>query len=234
MISHDYAIYSNYYAELDMGGTFYLAFRDLQSFIPNGNNEKSALDFGSGAGRSSRFLKSLGDYKVIGVDRSLEMIEQAKLRNGGIDFLQINGNKLPFDAEYFDLVFSSFVFIEQKNLMEITKILSEMKRVLKTNGRIVFVVPIIKDIKDNWVSFEYDYPENEKELKSGTILKLSIKNSGIILYDYNWLEDDYLRAIKNAGLVVIDKYMPLGNNADPIEWKDEKNKEYFWIFVAGK
>jgi SAM-dependent methyltransferase len=233
MISHDYATYSRDYAALDVSGTFYLAFRDLPYIIPNGNNESLALDFGSGAGRSSRFLKSLG-YNVVGVDRSHEMTEEAKLRNGGIDFIQIGGNKLPFNCDFFDLVFSSFVFIEQKSLAEITDILSEMRRVLKPNGKIVFVVSIISDIKDNWISFDYDFPENQKKLNSGTVLKLNIKDSGIILYDYNWLEEDYLKAIHNAGLVLLDKYTPLGNDYDPIEWKDEKTKEYFRIFVSGK
>jgi trans-aconitate methyltransferase len=48
------------YAKLDFPGTYYLAFRDLPELIHTHTSKGKAIDFGCGAGRSTRFLKSYG------------------------------------------------------------------------------------------------------------------------------------------------------------------------------
>ncbi len=57
------------YARLEFPGTYYLAFRDLPPIIAEHVRGRTALDFGCGAGRSTRFLKGLG-FDAIGVDIS--------------------------------------------------------------------------------------------------------------------------------------------------------------------
>jgi predicted TPR repeat methyltransferase len=64
------------YAKLEFPGTYYLAFRDLPEIIEHHVNGFMALDFGCGAGRSSRFLKNLG-FKTKGVDISQDMLNKA-------------------------------------------------------------------------------------------------------------------------------------------------------------
>jgi len=65
------------YGQLEFPGTYYLAFRDLPELIARHVVGRRGLDFGCGAGRSTRFLKRLG-FDVLGVDISASMIEQAQ------------------------------------------------------------------------------------------------------------------------------------------------------------
>lgn len=57
------------YATLDFPGTYYLAFRDLQAMIGQRAHSVSALDFGCGTRRSTRFLRRLG-FDAVGIDIS--------------------------------------------------------------------------------------------------------------------------------------------------------------------
>ncbi len=65
------------YATLDFPGTYYLAYRDMPAIIAENVKGRVALDFGCGAGRSTRFLKTLG-FATIGIDISASMIELAR------------------------------------------------------------------------------------------------------------------------------------------------------------
>ena len=69
------------YAALEFPGTYWLAFRDLPEIIARHVTGPVALDFGCGAGRSTRFLKRLG-FDATGVDVSASMIEHARISRG--------------------------------------------------------------------------------------------------------------------------------------------------------
>ena len=57
---HDDMKRAEAYAKLEFPGTYYLAYRDLPAIIATHVKGQTALDFGCGTGRSTRFLKSLG------------------------------------------------------------------------------------------------------------------------------------------------------------------------------
>ena len=63
--THDYDKHASKYAELGIDDTNYLAFRDIPQLIQKHANGLAALDYGCGAGRSTRFLKNLGLDVVI-------------------------------------------------------------------------------------------------------------------------------------------------------------------------
>ena len=48
------------YAKLEFPNTYYLAYRDLPAIIAEHVTGKTAVDFGCGAGRSTRFLAKMG------------------------------------------------------------------------------------------------------------------------------------------------------------------------------
>jgi ubiquinone/menaquinone biosynthesis C-methylase UbiE len=232
--THDYEKFAGEYAGFGIEGTNYLAFRDIPAVIAkrlkgkNGN----ALDYGCGPGRSTRFLKSLG-LDVTGVDVSEDMLKHARAHDETGDYRLIKSERLPFNDGSFDLVFSSFVFLEVSSLDEITRIAKEMKRVLKPSGTIVIVTAPNECYTGNWVSLSYDFPENRRAVKSGETVKLLFKGTNVVLYDYYWTEQDYERVFAESGLPVADTLRPLGRPDDPISWLDEANRPAALIYVLG-
>ena len=229
--THDYEKHAGEYAELEMQGTQYLAFRDIPMLIrEHAGSIASVLDYGCGAGRSTRFLKRQG-FDVVGVDVSQEMLEQARSKDESGEYHHIPSGHLPFEVSVFDLVFSSFVFLEVSRINEIEDILKDMKRVLRTDGIIIFVTASTEATKGNWVSLSYSFPENDKPLHSGDTVKLLIQGIDVVLHDYYWTEDDYRRAAEGAGLQLVKLHKPLGHSDDPIEWRDETTMSPIAIYV---
>ena len=69
--------YANAYAKLEFPRTYYLAFRDLPAIFAEHVAGRKALDFGCGAGRSTRFLRQLRS-DAIGVDIAEPMVRRAR------------------------------------------------------------------------------------------------------------------------------------------------------------
>jgi ubiquinone/menaquinone biosynthesis C-methylase UbiE len=230
--THDYEKYAPEYASLGIEGTYYLGFRDIPELLKKHSKGKKALDYGCGAGRSTIYLKKLG-YDAIGVDISNDMLAQARANDKNGEYHHIKSGSLPFEDERFDVVFSSYVFLEVSSTNEIKKILLEMKRVLKKDGIIVFVTSSMESPRGNWVSFSYDFPENKKTINSGDTVKLLIRGTNVILYDYYWTDDDYKKVFSGAGLRAIKIHKPLGYKSDSIEWLDEKRLPPMVVYILG-
>ena len=235
MKTHDYSKYSEDYAKLGLSGTYYLAFRDIPFLLEEYDKNKSKiLDYGCGTGRSLRFIRDLGYNDIVGVDINNDMIKEAKKIDPNGKYELIESAKIPYENNTFDIIFMSYVFLEVGKFEEIVKILKEFKRVLKQNGFIIFVTSIVTDIKDEWLSFTYDFEENNKKLNKCQNLKLLIKDGNIILHDYNWTKKEYEKAIKKSGLTLEKIHIPLGKDEDNYEWKSEKTKGYTHIFILSK
>ena len=228
--THDYGKHAGKYAELGVDDTNYLAFRDIPALIQKHAKGSDALDYGCGAGRSTRFLKNLGLH-VVGVDISQDMLEQAVSRDGSTGYYHIQNGQLPFESGRFDIVFSSFVFLEISTKEEIEKIFSEMMRVLKNDGVIMVVTSSMDVYKGDWVGFKYDFPENKRDIQSGETFKLQFQGTEIILYDYLWTDDDYKQILDRLGLSIVEHHSPLGYDTDPFEWRDEKKASPVAIYV---
>jgi ubiquinone/menaquinone biosynthesis C-methylase UbiE len=112
-------------------------------------NRGLALDLGCGHGlRSSLMAKHFQDVKVIGVDRSLELLEmaRAKERHPHLSFEHADLYRLPYESHSFDFIYSRLVFM---HLSEPLKALKEMRRILKPGGRI-----LIEDADRDCMFFE--------------------------------------------------------------------------------
>lgn len=96
---------------------------------------KKVLDYGCGLGEYSVFLAKMG-CQVTGIDISDISIEVAKKRaiREGVDkqirFLVMNCEALEFDDDSFDIVFNA----GSLSYLDLQKALSEIVRVLKTDG----------------------------------------------------------------------------------------------------
>ncbi|MCX8095698.1 MAG: methyltransferase domain-containing protein [Caldisericia bacterium] len=107
--------------------------RAIENLIEKGEG-KLALDLGIGTGLFTQILRDKG-YKVIGIDISEEMLKIAKLR--GFEVIKHDFNEpLPFENNYFDLVFSmtSIEFLKDPR-----KLFNETRRVLKENGLFLLI-----------------------------------------------------------------------------------------------
>ncbi len=229
--THDYETQADAFAGLEMEGTQYLAFRDIPKLIrEHAGSIASVLDYGCGAGRSTRFLKRLG-FNAIGVDVSKDMLDQAQAKDGSGEYRHIPSGLLPFEDSTFDLIFASFVFLEVSRIGEIERILTEMKRVLRKDEVIIFVTSSTEATAGNWVSLSYAFPENDKPLKSGDTVKLLIQGVDVVFHDYFWSEEDYIGAAERAGLVLASLHKPLGFPDDQIEWRDETKMSPTAIYV---
>ena len=98
------------YAQLEFAGTYCLAFRDLPGLFEAHVQGTRALDFGCGAGRSTRFLKRLG-FQTVGVDISPAMLELARSVDPDGDYRLItDDNTLAGLPGPFDLILAAYPF----------------------------------------------------------------------------------------------------------------------------
>lgn len=98
------------------------------------NMEASVLDFGCGTGTLAKALKDLG-LKIAGVDISEEMMKIA--RSKGLAVSTHNNERLPFEDETYDLVYSVATFHHLVDSKLINKVINELVRVTKPNGKII-------------------------------------------------------------------------------------------------
>ncbi len=102
----------------------------------------NVLEVGCGVGRWVYFITSRG-ASYIGVDISESMLEIARKRVPGGHFYKLNSNKLPFEDETFDFVFSITV-IHHNPYEEQTVLIDELIRVTKPGGLILLMEGIAK------------------------------------------------------------------------------------------
>lgn len=95
----------------------------------NGSLFNSALDVACGTGQSTSSLSGISK-EVIGVDNSLEMLEQAKNNYPFLSFQQMNAEYLEFEEGSFDLVNISMGI----HWFDHSKFLNGVGKVLKNKG----------------------------------------------------------------------------------------------------
>lgn len=95
--------------------------------------DKDVLEIGSGTGVQLKAIKKLSRSAV-----GLELIGGAYVRDESLNILEYDGLHLPFRDASFDLVFSSNVIEHIPHQEQIT---SEFRRVLRSGGKAVHVVP---------------------------------------------------------------------------------------------
>lgn len=103
---------------------------------------RSILDVGCGTGALlSMIHEQRREAHLCGVDLSEQMIEIAKAKlPQGADLRVSDSEKLPFAAGSFDVLMCTFSFHHHPNP---TTVLSEMRRVLTPNGRLVMADPLM-------------------------------------------------------------------------------------------
>jgi ubiquinone/menaquinone biosynthesis C-methylase UbiE len=221
------------YATLAFPGTYYLAYRDLPAIIAEYVTGREALDFGCGAGRSTRFLKKLG-FDSIGIDISNSMIHLAtNVDPRGTYRLVDDGDFSAFQPARFDLVLSAFAFDNIPDVAKRCELLRGLRRLLNSEGRIILLGSTPDIYKHEWASFTTkDFPENRRA-KSGDKVRIVMKDveDGRPVVDLVWFHEDYLNLFAASGLDLVAHYTPRGREDEPYEWLTETSIAPWVIYV---
>ena len=210
------------YSRLEFPGTYFLAYRDLPEILSRHVAGGRAVDFGCGAGRSTRFLRRLG-FEAVGVDVSADMIRKAREIDPGEDYRLVGPARLTgIVAGAWDLVLSAFTF---DNIPQQDKVahFGDLAGLLAPEGRILNLVSTPEIYTHEWASFSTrDFPEN-REAKSGDVVRIVMTD----VTDRRPVEDvvcskaSYLEIYREAGLGLVASHEPLGRDAEPFEWVSE-------------
>ncbi len=148
------------YATLEFANTYYLAYRDLPAILAEYVTGTRALDFGCGAGRSTRFLRTLG-FEVTGVDVSEDMLRIARGMDPVGDYRLLPGDNFDeLGVGTFDLVLSAFTFDNIPGAIKV-RIFCDLAKLLTSNGTIVSLISSPEIYTHEWASFSTrDFPEN--------------------------------------------------------------------------
>ncbi len=120
------------------------------------------LDLACGQGRHLFELDSQGNHKLFGLDRSRYLIQKARTlakRNGlAISFKEGDARRLPYSADFFDVVTilgNSFGYFE--NNRDDKKVLKEAFRVLKPGGKLLMDVADGAYLKEHYVPRSWEW-----------------------------------------------------------------------------
>jgi len=221
------------YSKLEFPGTYYLAYRDLPKIISKHVKGTTALDFGCGTGRSTRFLQRLG-FTTVGVDISEEMLKKArKIDPKGVYRLVGEGDFSQLEHKTFDLVLSAFTFDNIPTLEKKVKIFRGIRNLLKSGGRIVNLVSSPEIYTHEWASFSTkDFQEN-KYAKNGDrvkIIQTDIEDKRPV-EDIIWTPEGYREVFEKAALEIVAIHKPLAKKSEPYKWVNETKIAPWTIYV---
>lgn len=221
------------YSKLEFPGTYYLAYRDLPAIIGSPPEGGLALDFGCGAGRSTRFLKALG-FDAVGVDISPDMVRRARELDRGGDYRLVEDGRIAlWGGPTFDLVQSIFTFDNIPTMEKKVALFTEFGELLRGGGRIVHLASSPEIYTHEWASFTTaEFPEN-RTAKAGDRVRIIMTNveDRRPVEDILWTPEAYLEVFDRAGLEVVQTHRPLGRENDPFEWVKEGTVSPWTIYV---
>lgn len=223
------------YAGLEFPGTYYLAYRDLSAIIAKHVTGSTALDFGCGTGRSTRFLKKLG-LNPLGIDISSNMIRLAQADPEGSYQLVEDGDLSGLDPAGFDLILSAFAFDNIPGVEKRRRVLRSLGDRLHKHGRLIILGSTPDIYIHEWASFTTkDFPEN-RQAKGGDTVRIVMKDvvDQRPVVDIIWFDEDYRRLFAEASLDLVARYAPLGRQDEPYEWAAETQIAPWVIYVVGR
>ncbi len=223
---------ANAYATLEFANTYYLAYRDLPEIIREHVKGTNAIDFGCGAGRSTRFVRQLG-FDATGVDIAPEMIAKARELDPAGDYRLIKDDSLSeFPVGSSDLVLSAFTFDNIPGTMK-TRIFRDLAKLLTPAGIIVSLVSSPQIYTHEWASFSTkDYPEN-RLARSGDVVRIITTDFADRrpAEDILWTDESYRAVYREARLQAIQVFKPLANGDEPYSWVNETKIPRWVIYV---
>ena len=219
------------YALREIAGTDLIAFRKIAARVAQLGLKGRALDVGCGAGRSTRFLKSLG-FDADGADINEAMVREARKRDAAGTYRLCDAYKpLPATDNSFDVVLAMWVVLEIETRAELERFFAEIARVLRPRGVAFIVANTSGFYSGKWLSCEVDFPENRAPLRSGRRVLARLMPEGVVVKDIFRGDEDYRRALDSAGFTDIHGWTPLAPASEP-GWRDETRVAPWIVYEA--
>ena len=108
------------------------------------------LEVGTGEGQVARAIAAAHGATVIGIDPTVNQIDEAIRRGGGPEYQLAGAESLPFDDASFDAVVCCLVF---EHIDAVDEALAEVARVLRPGGRFIFCLnhPLLQTPGSGWI-----------------------------------------------------------------------------------
>lgn len=223
------------YARLGVTGTYYLAYRDLPMLIGEDGRGRRALDFGCGAGRSTRFLRDLG-FDVVGIDVSPAMLEQARRADPEGKYLQIEDDAATgWPDGPFDLALAAFPFDAIADEAHRVALLTAIRERLAPDGRFVLIASAPELYTNEWATLTTaPFREENAGSTRGGVVRVVIKEGGDSrpIEDRLWRDEDYRAALAEAGFEILRLHRPLGRPDEPYGWVSELEISPWLIYLC--
>ena len=120
----------------------YGLYSDFLYILKNETKTKDVLDFGCGIGNFTEKVINFDPKKIVAVDISEQAIKKAKNNSSqnrkNIEYRVENCEDLNLNSESFDIAYGSGIL----HHLNLNKSLSELKRILKKDGKIIFIEPM--------------------------------------------------------------------------------------------
>lgn len=121
--------------------------------------DKKVLEVGCGAGRISSLLATQCET-LIAIDPDKNAINQAKTTTSGVDFKVGSGEEIIFPSSTFDIV----IFTLSLHHQDSSKALKEASRVVKNDGKILVIEPVVDGELEQVFSFVHN--ENAEKIET--------------------------------------------------------------------
>ena len=227
------AVRAEAYSQLEFANTYHLAFRDLPAILSEHVRGTKAVDFGCGAGRSTRFVRRLG-FDTLGVDTAPEMIAKARQLDPGGDYrLTEQDDFSRLSQKAYDVVLSLFTFDNIAGWANKVQLLMKLAKLLRESGTLINVVSSPEIYVHEWASFSTrDYPEN-RFAKPGDVVKIITTDLADCRPALDILCPDvtYRELYAQARLDVVAMYKPLAKGDEPYRWVNETKIAHWVIYV---
>lgn len=221
------------YARLEFPNTYWLAYRDLPEIVRAHVRGTRALDFGCGAGRSTRFVRDLG-FTVTGADIAAEMLARARAADPAGDYRQVpDGDVSGLPRAAYDLVLSAFTFDNVPGVERKTALFAGLRERLAPGGRLVSLVSSPDIYTHEWASFSTQEFAGNFTARDGDpvyTVMLDVPDRRPVR-DELCTEARYREIYARAGLRVVDVRRPLGRADEPFAWVSETTVAPWVIWV---
>jgi len=172
------------------------------------------VDIGCGTGNYTMALAEKG-IDFCGVEPSEKMLEEARLRNGDINWLKGTAENLPLDSGVFD---GGIATLTIHHWPDLPKAFREIYRVLKPGAKLVIFTATPEQMQGYWLNhyFPKMLADSIVQMPSFETVKAAATEAGFVVagtekyFIQNDLQDHFLYAGKNRPALYFDEAVRAG------------------------